>query len=134
MRTIKFRGKIVGTGEWTYGNLLVANNTYSIFDSESYATHEVTPESVGQFTEIYDSTDEEIYEGDIVRTTLISNISDTDYPKIKEVKFHPWYGWRFGADYIRYGFSFESPEIKPKERVEVIGNIYDNPNLLKTKK
>ena len=54
MRTIKFRGKSCGTGEWFYGNLYVAasGSTYIHKSMDSFL--EVDPETVGQFISLKD--------------------------------------------------------------------------------
>lgn len=60
MREIKFRGKRIDNGEWVYGYLVKQFGAYKIYDDskENFGDwiHEVDPETVGQFTELYDST------------------------------------------------------------------------------
>lgn len=127
MRTIKLRGKDRRTGKWFYGKL----NVKDIYGRTHICTPErscldIDPETVGQFTGLYDKNGKGIYEGDIV--LYGGSIQH-------EVVF------RYGAlDYLIYGGEFISyagntnftfnPHNRSK-KYEVIGNIHDNPELLK---
>lgn len=129
-RVVKFRGKRVSNGEWLYGDLMHDNiggcYIYPIECDNLYKENAVLPESVGQFTGLYDYKGREIYEGDVICSELASgrevlhkieyNVEnamfvakpleglDSDYCSI----YKHWI-WRYGK--------------------EVIGNIHDNPNL-----
>ena len=130
MRTIKFRGQKKTNGEWVYGSLVYSNeNDAAIYfqtDDGSVNGMDwvyVNPETVGQFTSLYDKNCKGIYEGDILK------VQGTD-EKI-EVRF------------VRGVFAFlwngnlddEAPINSPtQEWAEIIGNIHDNPKLLKRKR
>lgn len=71
MREIKFRGRDLASGKWVYGDLHVlcdkphihtAKSSYPFAGQRSF----VDPNTVGQFTGLYDEDKREIYEGDLV--------------------------------------------------------------------
>ena len=131
MRTIKFRGKRIDNGEWVYGDLLRMHGVPYIYPDPApngRNDYEVVPDTVGQFTGLLDKNGKEIYEGDIV---------SYKYPIRRPDSFV-----RNEINYI----GFRQSECKfivvcknrhhdlhePYNRqVEVIGNIYDNPELMK---
>lgn len=120
MREIKFRGKY-GNNPWLYGSLVTRNrNNNGIQERNSSVTILVDDGSIGQYTGMNDSMGKEIYEGDIVRT------SDND----DELAVVEWddVDLRFTVTHGNVvnglGEGYYSRE------VEVIGNMYDNPELL----
>ena len=140
MREIEFRGKNIETGEWRYGSLIqcCSGKTY-IFESGDSAnesekvgmegclaifTFEVIPETVGQFIGLKYAT--MIFEGDIVR---FWNTEGQEY--IKVILWDDKY-LCYNIGNMSYQTIFDSPFFQPSEvRLEVIGNIHDNPELLK---
>ena len=136
MREIKFRVKSLD-GIWKYGDLLQWNNGYTFIGTHSedwiddcanscdYTTIEkVDPNTVGQFTGLYDKNGKEIYEGDFVRYHMHERgIHESEY-QTGLVEFG---GGRFYADLDCSTLYF----CGDSEDYEVIGNIYDNPELLK---
>ena len=119
MREIKFRGK-TGTGNWVYGDLTFSRYGNPYIGSLSKKWSGVKRNTVGQYTCMNDSTGKEIYEGDIVRT------SDND----DELAVVEW-----DEEDLRFTVTHGNvvnglgEEYYPRE-VEVVGNIYDDPELL----
>lgn len=133
MRTIKFRGKTHGNGKWYYGSLVYSEdiNTAIYFQIGNGLVKRmdwvyVIPETIGQFTGLYDCDGKEIYEGDIV-----------EWEKdglMYVVKF--WHGMFYASveecnDGILGGFPLHVLTEYEDGKCEIIGNIYDNPELLK---
>ena len=138
MRTIKFRGKSIDGelpngeelyGNFVYGNLLLhKNGVYRILVpiDGGFENYKVAPHTVGQFTCLYDKNRNEIYEGDILRF-------GNSPSGVCEVKWNK----RIMAFCVRFYFecnlgSRPLGEWMMCERsVEIIGNVHDNPELLK---
>lgn len=135
MRKIKFRGKRVDDGVWIYGDYhRRAGNVHTIIAMEPdkygkvfYAVNQVIPDTVGQFTGLYDKNGKEIYEGDVI---------GCHNPSIKHLIFYNEKQGRFMAalngdienDFVGVCGLDDSRWIGSKK---VIGNVYDNPELLK---
>ena len=134
MRNFKFRGKDC-TGEWWYGNLEIRRR---ITDEKTYEsirisgivndniTSMIDAKTVGQFTGLHDVNGNDIYEGDILQYILSC---DDEFINAK-VKFSVENGaWILvnDDDHISEYFEYESGK-----NSEIIGNIHDNPELLKT--
>ena len=124
MRTTKFRGLRTDGKGWVYGGYFQHTPDedgvrYYIFDFNEGAV-EVIPESVGQFTGLHDKNGKEIYEGDILKTFPIISSDKIAYDSFNVVV-------RFtSSSWIANGVL----GIKQSEISEVIGNIYENPELI----
>lgn len=123
MRTIKFRGKSINKGEWLFGDLMHDNIGGSyIFPIEVenlYKENAVIPKTVGQYTGLQDKNGIEIYEGDIVKGCWNSVFT------IVWEKHSTSFQARVNDGYQREISYFGL------DKLEVIGNIHDNPELLK---
>lgn len=143
MREIKFRGKRLDNGEWIYGSLLVSHfkddkkERYFItqFSGNYTFEHEVDPNTVGQFTRLRDKNGRDIWEGDIFKE---------DGSGIVRSVFRVPGGLAFEDNPVSFGYDHRAPvypysSIAEMQSVswlsqccEVIGNIHDDPELLKT--
>nr|DAZ09485.1 MAG TPA: YopX protein [Caudoviricetes sp.] len=127
-RTIKFRGKSIESrknGQWIYGCYLSDHDGYSyhelILDSTTGFSYEVDPITVSQFTGLYDKNGKEIYEGDIL---LVGNDGyENTYNKV---------GIKDGCfGYVGEVDSKILPFCDYNVTEEIVGNIYDHPELIK---
>lgn len=139
MREILFRGKDY-LCNWHYGSLIQEEyfepnwedlenpkpkNIYTIrYKNENdwvsrYKNIEVMPHTIGQYTGLIDKNGNKIFEGDILKTDF-----NCDYYKVyfDDCKFYIEDRW---GNEIRTNQSSVT-RLKP----EIIGNIYDNPELL----
>lgn len=148
MREIIFRGKRLDNGEWVYGSILVIEDTYFIiepvdfsYDNDADATafwfdcteQEVDPATAGQYWRTING--KKLFDGDIFRFKVgdeyivrivryseeqaafcIINPSQLKHEKRMEIEQTPNVSWwqKFVKD------------------IEILGNIHDNPELLKT--
>lgn len=147
MRTIKFRGRSLDGKEWYHGDLEYnrVDNIARIhtYDKDGYYIRQyyVNPDTVGQFTGLKDKKDKEIYEGDI----MYSEFSDGSggYSLIGWNEREASFGMMDAYSYQSKQEGYDFPEFKNYVLIahlqkalicEVVGNIYDNPELLtKTK-
>ena len=130
MRTIKFRGKRVDNGEWVYGYLLRMRGVSYIYPYHAHngeTIYEVIPDTVGQFTGLHDKNGKEIYEGDVIRSDGYSGARHYVGYRKEEAMFVAFIIGTTPQDYCGVYQHWIDDFNK-----EVIGNIYDNPELLKS--
>lgn len=141
MREIRFRGKREFTGEWVEGNrlgcglivpmnqIVYVNTASDCIVSENLRAFGVLEETVGQYTGLKDKNGKWIFEGDILRIEeeLWSNgevVAIREY--VCEVFFDKRDA-RFSGKGTRHREWLYNWGAKYRE---VIGNIYENPELL----
>ena len=159
MREILFRGKRADNGEWIEGYYAKQSN-HACFAHELKYQHfifkdvcldfnlgglqefEIIPETVGQYTGLTDKNGRKIFEGDILRGfeyPFCSNING-EFNYFAEIV---WFD-----DSSAFGiYTFKNPKSNVRgisegntdyleyfnaDKWEVIGNIHDNPEILKT--
>lgn len=153
MREILFRGKTTEknvneafNNVWVEGDLIKNKNKYyihphaTVFKVENelaklMVCHEVIPETIGQYTGLTDKNGNKIFEGDIV----VVKYPKGDICCVGDVQFQSGV---FGAEWASVKINksmlgswgqnhnlrrFDDDII---ERIEIIGDIYDNPELL----
>ena len=135
MRTISFRGKRIDNGEWIYG--YVFKYWEQVFIQWGIANGipnmvEVNPKTVSEFTGRYDKNGKYIYEGDVMKSHF-SNINILD--DIQVVKWNEQNA-AFEAEDLA-NVNDRLGKLHPiwwNRNCEIIGDIYENPNLIKEKK
>ena len=131
-RIIKFRGRHLANGEWVYGSLLRWPDgdctILESLDGSSYVwKREIEPKTVGQFTGLYDACGKEIYEGDIIESKFGGGKPARHFVgyNTSEAAFTSELIGEFpNSGSIRQSWIDQYGK-------KVIGNIYDNPELLK---
>lgn len=126
MRDIKFRGKRVHGGEWAYGYYCYRSNVDVHLICGCGLEIPVDEKTVSQFTGLRDSRHKGICEGDIVRVSTLLN-TNLKNPIYKVVFADGCFEIQRGKfrDYLKCGFA--------DFNIEVVGNIYDNPEMLEGK-
>ena len=135
MREIKFRGISKETNEWVFGYYIVAAGMpfISVFGAREPIL--IIPETLGQYTGIKDKNDKEIYEGDIIECVSWNEFFSNDGKPMEALRRKMEVVFYNGAFKMKESFSYGVPshywDIICNGDVEIIGNIYDNPKLLK---
>ena len=124
MREILFRGKRIDKNEWVEGDLIHLPNGIAIL-ANGYAY--VIPETVGQYTGLKDKKGKMIFEGDI----LIDKYSNEKFGFVGVVKYNEnLTKFQIVSDkYPNYDVGVGSR----RDSIKILGNAYDNPELLEAK-
>lgn len=129
MREILFRGKTFDNKNWVEGSLIIGRDLesgeliYLIAPLSAYYTEvkRVMTESVSEFTGLTDKNGKKIFEGDILKFTY--NEED-ETPVFYSVE------WKNDRACFGYGETADKMLEVDALHCEVIGKIYENPELL----
>ena len=150
-RTIKFRGKMIPENEWIFGTILripappvcfgksETDKYYIQFPDPRYMPDwnmpykmvqgEVNPDTIGQYTGLHDKNGKEIYEEDVVKITNKNSKVIPIKPLIAQIVW--------SEEYLAYILittsvkdAFENLGDYIDYDIEVIGNVFENPELL----
>lgn len=154
MREIKFRGKSLESGLWVYGYVIFSKPfadgkrsawiiEESILPLGAVSTPtskfiQVDPETVGQFTGLRDRNRINIYEGGICKVLYTDWLSkSSEDPRtldqyLYDISHTMMVEWVApGFEFVKTGFDPASMHVGEHGRIEVIGNIHENSELLK---
>lgn len=145
-REIKFRGKVyhnpqkvyLGSGcqdgEWVYGDLHLQSANPHIHIKEHHR-EPINVDTIGQFTGLHDKNEKPIYEGDIIKVVdcvkvvkYINEICSFCFGNIETLKEPVFAKWGDLYNYHQINGTYWE---EYKNEIEVIGNIHDNPELMK---
>lgn len=147
MRKIKFRAKGLNDDNWHYGSYVYTddnrNNPFASgpfkekhhiiqyypgdWNLGGWEPIEINPNTLGQFTNLKDKNGKEIYEGDIIAFNWRSS-DGVDITDMLEVRFiRGVFAFLWDGD-IDHEANIVSPT---HEWATVVGNIHDNPDLIK---
>lgn len=130
MRQIRFRAKALKDRRWVFGDLLhigagPADGEFEIMywdDEAGWMQERIDSATIGQLTSLRDINGKDIYEGDIL------DVSYADEDSLLEVRFvHGEFAFLWDGE-LDDEFPCNAPT---HEWAKVIGNIYDDPKLLK---
>ena len=125
MREIKLRGKAINRSGWLIGDYRCYGKKVWIVpfgEDPGVDAHRVDPKTVGEYTGLHDKNEKEIFEGDILNSHFI----DACYVIEWNDSSASWFPRELKLTGTQYGTTWKDRIIKDK----IIGNIYDNPELL----
>lgn len=159
MRTIKFRGKSIETNEWVYGfyyevpaplkcvgkreepkGYIIKERPNSVNDwgmPIQMVAIEVDRNTICQFTGMVDKNNKEIYEADILHVITVSMCGTDEYELDEYNTDVKWEDYAFvikgdskEVDYYDTWLGAYDNPLCPQVEFEVVGDIYDNSELV----
>lgn len=126
MRDILFRGKRLKDDKWIYGYLASADTINNI-NRVDMGNEDVDEETIGQWTGFMDENRTYIFEGDVLEYSYC--IDDYDEPGTYRsvVSFKNGIFCLDNDEEISLSYIFWNTD----DCVNVLGNVYDNPELMK---
>ena len=152
MREILFRGKCLYNGKWVKGFIAASRENmypngfemitvdginYDELDGciPHFTSYAVDPSTIGQYTGLTDKNGKKIFEGDIVKCTA-TNVDCAFTAVVLFGNSNGEYNW--GFQLVRISGANANTDIllwvdreETGAFIEVIGNIYDNPELIR---
>lgn len=136
MREVKFRAK--HGKEWVYGDLHLIG-CFPHIHTDTTRKYGINKETIGQYTGIKDEKEKEIYEGDIVDWTFFYTGGGLQGAVEKDITLRGVITWGTAGfvfevwrnDFENAGwYGIASLNFDPTSDIEIVGNIYDNPELV----
>lgn len=121
-----WRGKRKGNSEWVLGCLIRNSSKAIIFVLENNTNRmcgtDVDPSTLGECTGLRDKNGKLIFEGDIIKVGNYTGNLKIEYGVVR-------YDNKSSVFFVKY--SNMENYLDEEDEMEVIGNIHDNPELLK---
>lgn len=131
-REIKFRGmELDRSNGWVIGSLVSAKTPFIVKPDETDRITFVDFATVGQFTGLLDKNGKEIYEGDAFHCIYRSDGHTDHWCYVAWNEEQTRFGLRWVGARCRQDQVFQT--LRDVMRYAMIGNIYENPELLEDK-
>jgi len=135
-REIKFRAKALATDQWAYGMPIMTNDEEIVHLLSPECEIVALSRNLGMYTGLKDESGREIYEGDIVEVQVTMTQPDSDFNEVRtlltavgEVVMDTNEGAWVVDEHSEDGYG--DGHLFRYDRVKVLGNIHENPELLK---
>ncbi len=127
-REILFRGFDNIKNEWVYGDLIHLSNGYAIrkIEDDIMSFTRVDSNSIGQYTGVKDRDNKKMFEGDVIKVKLFNFPSG-------EIEYETGVIVYSKDIFIIAGKKFDHNliGIRENETRSIIGNVFENPELIK---
>ena len=130
MREILFKAKRIDNGEWIEGNLLLYDGIAQIHNQVQLFLISVDPDTICQFTGLTDKNGNKIWENDVVKFPDCEMGTESGYGECFTNTGKISYDAESMSYFITNRITADMQDIYIKDEVEVIGNIFDNPELI----